>query len=97
MGFAYTFKKDGIMVARFEEEAADRVWWIENGQRMVAGASVLRYSIWNGERTFTAVGEGYNTDLSDHEFRADRRRGRLQRRQGSFPSWGARSIVNREE
>ena len=55
MGFTYTFKDNGIMVTRLGDEGYDSIWWIENSQLMVAGASVSRYSIRNGELTITEV------------------------------------------
>ena len=72
MGFTYTFKDNGIMVTRLGDEGFDSVWWIENGQLMVAGASVHRYSIRNGELTLTEIGGDFV-----EEYRADGNPSRL--------------------
>ena len=77
MGFTYTFKDNGTIVSRRGDEVSELVWWIENGQLILAYAEVLRYSIRNGELTFTAVGEVYFTDLPHYEFRADDNPSRL--------------------
>ena len=65
----YTFNDDGSGVSHIG--GFDLVWWIENGQLVVAVPSVLAYSIGNGELTFTVVEEADNTDLHRTKFRAD--------------------------